>query len=287
MSLSYLKSKQLFPKKTPSTHGRTYLRMCGHWFCLWILRNWQHLFNFCGVKGLSKLQSAPSICRDKEGKRQTNRTFCSSFPMLERLIWTSTQRQTKRPESTKEMDRIWFRPIHPFTYSSNQNSLVPFPSVNALSIAEAQGTMKDHERPKVMVNGHEWPWLAMNDHKWRRCMPWTSHLPSNTIPNQPLASQLSTECSAHQGLLSSVFGLSCTTCCSFLWSWQRGPILLAHMVLTCAQTHMNEHISAWICHISHNVYNCFYRKHPAPMAGPMCGCVAIGSVSTGAVFVFD
>ena len=111
--------------------------------------------------------------------------------MLERLIWTSTQRQTKRPESTKEMDRIWFRPIHPFTYSSNQNKqlscLVPFPSVNALRIAEPQGTMKDHKRPKVIVNGHEWPWLAKNDHIWRRCIPWTSHLPSNTIHNQPLA----------------------------------------------------------------------------------------------------
>ena len=191
--MSYLKSKQLFPKKTPSTHGRTYLRMCGHWFCLWILRNWQHLFNSCGVKGLSKLQSAPSICRDKEGKRQTNRTFCSSFPMLERLIWTSTQRQTKRPESTKEMDRIWFRPIHPFTYSSNQNKqlscLVPFQSVNALRIAEPQGTMKKYqERPK-MIKGHERPWMAMNDHKWCRGIPWTSHLPSNTIFNQPLASQ--------------------------------------------------------------------------------------------------
>ena len=86
---------------------------------------------------------------------------------LQLRLSISKTHQTKRLKSLKAMDRIWFRPIHPFTYSSNQNKqlscLVPFPSVNALRIAEPQGTIKDHERPNVMVNGLEWPQLALNN----------------------------------------------------------------------------------------------------------------------------
>ena len=175
---------------------------------------------------------------------------------LQLRLSISKTHQIKRLKSLKAMDRIWFRPIHPFTYSSNQNKqlscLVPFQSVNALRIAEPQGTMKDHERPKVMVNGHEWPWLAMNDHKWRRCMPWTSHLPSNTIHNQPLASQHIAAFHTMQST-SKLAVLSVRLVLHHLLQFPlilaKRPILLANTVLTCVQTHMNEHISAWVCRI--------------------------------------
>ena len=101
------------------------------------------------------------------------------------------------------------------------------------------------------------PWMTMNDHKWRGSIHPT---PAPTIA------------AFHrmQGTLSSLFGLSCTTGCSFLRSWQTGPILLAIMVL--AYTH--THDWAYLCFIMlrYSISEQLLLEE-TPMAGHSCRCV--------------
>ena len=60
------------------------------------------------------------------------------------------------------------------------------------------------------------------------------------------------------GTLSSVFGLSCTPGCIFLWSWQPRPILLTIIALTHTHTHLNVHIYASILHILASIITSYF-----------------------------
>ena len=161
--------------------------------------------------------------------------------------------QTKRPESLKAMDRIWFRPIHLFK-QSNQAALLSLFSLKCacLRMEWPWGTMKYQERPK-MIKGHERPWMAMNDHKWCRGIPWTSHLPSNTIFNQPLASQQHIA-AFHRMQGTSVHAV--LTVWFVLHHLLQFPLILAKRPHSACKygfnmrtEHMNEHMSASICRI--------------------------------------
>ena len=72
------------------------------------------------------------------------------------------QRDLKAQRKWIEFDSDLFThsPIQAIKWSSSR--LVPLQSLNALRVEWPQGTMKDHERPKVMVNGHDWQWMIIN-----------------------------------------------------------------------------------------------------------------------------
>ena len=58
----------------------------------------------------------------------------------------------------------------------SSSCLVPLQNVNVTNIEWPRGTMKDQERPWMIVNGHEWPWMTVNDYdKLATYHPLTSH----------------------------------------------------------------------------------------------------------------
>ena len=208
-----------------------------HLFCLWLWLHRQHFVNLCRVKRLTKLHSVPNICggpkitkkRDKHIRQfaAPSRCWKGSYNIL--------QHQAKRPENLKVFDRMQ-------TNSSNQVKQPLCGSFPKCECSKNRMTMRQHEGQGTAMNnrerpcmGHEW---AMNDHKWRGSIHPTP------APSIAAFHRMS-------GTLSSVFGLSCTTGCSFLRSWQTGPILLAIMVL--AYTH--THDWAYLCFIYASIFH--------------------------------